>query len=289
MIYKYEQGLVNRRTYEQGGNTSKGKPNLVLPRESEGEVRRTEDGREYVMYRNEDTGEMVKVFGSWNEAPRVRERDEQGMGRFMAIDTSFNYPVTQNENGEFILDEAMLDTEEDGEGPKMVYDEKFGRKMPVAPVGNLLKQLGQQGPGYSGVDKLSPTVQRGINMRNGGRTYAGQYESGIMEDEGGKYGIYTYDDGTTVKTYFMEDPGEVGEYVPDNDYIFEEMDGKTFARLAEWHESQRNPKERQIGKEVMEESTKGASKVENLLEKLMSSSRGAKTSQSSTKKRTYSY
>lgn len=166
---------MNSFRYEQGGATDKGKSKLVLPRESEGEVLRTEDGREYVMYRNEATGEMVKVFGSWNEAPRVTERDEQGMGRFMAIDTSFNYPVTQNENGEFILDEAMLDTEEEGDGPKMVYDEKIGRKMPVAPVGNLLKQLGQQGPGYSGIDKLSPTVQRGINMNVGGVTKKRSY------------------------------------------------------------------------------------------------------------------
>ena len=170
--------------YEQGGSTSKGKPNLVLPRESEGEVRRTEDGREYVMYRNEDTGEMVKVFGSWNEAPRVRERDEQGMGKFMSIDTSFNYPVTQNENGEFVLDEAMLDTEQEGDGPTMVYDPEHGRKMPVAPVGNLLKQLEQQREGYSGVDKFSPTVRRGISMSAGGAT---------------KKRTYSYDNGGSTK------------------------------------------------------------------------------------------
>ncbi len=110
--------MINMR-YEEGGSTPKGKPNLVLPRESEGEVLREEDGREYVMYRNQDTGEMVPVFGSWNEAPKVRERDEQGMGRFMAIDTSFNYPVTQNKNGEFILDEAMLDADIREDGPTM--------------------------------------------------------------------------------------------------------------------------------------------------------------------------
>lgn len=174
--------------YEQGGATDKGKSKLVLPRESEGEVLRTEDGREYVMYRNEETGEMVKVFGSWNEAPKVTERDEQGMGRFMSIDTSFNYPVTQNENGEFILDEAMLDTEEDGEGPKMVYDEKMGRKMPVAPVGNLLKQMDKMGPQvyekadgtkvpYEGTPygQFSPPVQRGIRNDKGGVTKGRSY------------------------------------------------------------------------------------------------------------------
>ena len=109
------------------------------------------------------------------------------------------------------------------------------------------------------------------------KTHAGQYEGRIMEDEGGKYGIYDYGDGRTVKTYFMEDPGAVGEYVPDNDYVFEEMDGKTFARLAPGPmQEERNPRERQIGKEVMEESTKGASKIENLLEKLMDEGRRGK-------------
>ena len=117
------------------------------------------------------------------------------------------------------------------------------------------------------------------------KTHAGQYEGRIMEDEGGKYGIYDYGDGRTVKTYFMEDPGAVGEYVPDNDYVFEEMDGKTFARLAPGPmQEERNPRERQIGKEVMEESTKGASKIENLLEKLMDEGRRGKDGT-----RTYSY
>ncbi len=102
----------------------------------------------------------------------------------------------------------------------------------------------------------------------GGRTYAGQYMGKIMQDEGGKYAMYDDGEGNQTKAYFMEDPGQVGEFVPDNDYLFETRDGKTFARLAEGFEDQRNPKERQIGKEVMQESTKGASKIENLLEKL---------------------
>ncbi len=168
--------MINMR-YEEGGSTPKGKPNLVLPRESEGEVLREEDGREYVMYRNQDTGEMVPVFGSWNEAPKVRERDEQGMGRFMAIDTSFNYPVTQNKNGEFILDEAMLDADIREDGPTMAYDQKIGRKMPVAKVGNLLSQLGQMGSKTSDgqtrreYGEFQPNVERGIGMRKGGKTY----------------------------------------------------------------------------------------------------------------------
>ena len=108
------------------------------------------------------------------------------------------------------------------------------------------------------------------------RTYAGQYMGKVMEDEGGKYAMYDDGEGNQTKAYFMEDPGQVGEFVPDNDYVFEEMDGKTFARLAPGFEDQRNPRERQIGKEVMEEGTQGASKIENLLEKLMDEGRGGK-------------
>jgi len=122
-----------------------------------------------------------------------------------------------------------------------------------------------------------PPGQRGDMFDQGGRTFAGQYMGKVMEDQGGKYGMYEDADGNTTKIYFMEDPGEVGEYVPDNDYVFEEIDGITYARLAGWNKDQRNPKEGQIGKEVMEESTKGASKIENLLEKLQDGRRGMKT------------
>jgi len=110
----------------------------------------------------------------------------------------------------------------------------------------------------------------------GGRTYAGQYMGKVMEDEGGKYANYEDMDGNMTKVYFMEDPGQVGEYVPDNDYLFEEIDGKMTARLAEGFESERNPKERELGKRVMSEGTQGASKVENLLENLMDMGRGAR-------------
>ena len=84
------------------------------------------------------------------------------------------------------------------------------------------------------------------------RTYAGQYMGKIMEDEGGKFAMYDDGEGNQTKAYFMEDPGQVGDFVPDNDYVFEEMDGKTTARLAPGFEDQRNPRSRQISKEVME-------------------------------------
>lgn len=159
--------------YEQGGTTPEGNPNLVLPRGSKGEILRSEDGREYVNYQNEQ-GQIVKVFGSWNDAVDVTMGDDPSK-QFLK-NTSAKYPISQNEKGEFILDEAALNrvSGEEG-GPRKVFDPAMGRDMPVAPVGNLLKQLGQQGPGYEGVDKLSPTVRRGIrpnNMSAGGKTYS---------------------------------------------------------------------------------------------------------------------
>ena len=107
-------------------------------------------------------------------------------------------------------------------------------------------------------------------------TYPGQYMGRVMEDDGGKFANYDDGEGNMTKVYFMEDPGQVGEFVPDNDYLFEEVNGKMTARLAPGFEDQRNPRSRQIGKEVMEESTKGASKIENLLEKLMDEGRRGK-------------
>jgi len=154
--------------YEEGGSTPQG-PDLVLPKDSAGEVLRTEDGREYVVYENPTTGEKVKVFGVWNEAPGIKMGS--GGPRTQVINTEFKYPIMQSENGEFVLDESQLDVSQEEDGPKMVYDPRLGRKMPVAPTKNLLRQLSQQGPGYSGEDKLSPTVRRGIDMEFGGKTF----------------------------------------------------------------------------------------------------------------------
>lgn len=149
-------------------------------------------------------------------------------------------------------------------------------------VENLLEKLMDEG--RRGKDGIKTYRYEHGGSHGEPKTHAGQYEGFIMEDEGGKYGIYDYGDGRTVKTYFMEDPGAVGEYVPDNDYVFEEMDGKTFARLAEGFEDQRNPREGKMGKEVMQEGTQGASKIENLLEKLMDEGRRGKDGT-----KTYSY
>ena len=143
---------------------------MKLPRESEGEVMK-ENGREYVMYRDA-TGSLVKVFGSWNEAPRVSERDEQGMGRFMAIDRNFDYPIRfDSEAGEYRLDEAVMDADE---GPSGI---------PTPPVGHLLKQMEKMGPQsyktsdgrtlqYEGTPygQFSPPIMRALQQyKNGGK------------------------------------------------------------------------------------------------------------------------
>lgn len=142
---------------------------LTLPRESEGEVLK-ENGREYVMYRDE-TGNLVKVFGSWNEAPKVSERDEQGMGKFMAIDKSFEYAIRFDpEAGEYRLDESATYAEDE-------------RPRNTPPVGHLLKQMEHMGPQsmktsdgrtirYEGTPygQFSPPVMRALqNYKNGGK------------------------------------------------------------------------------------------------------------------------
>lgn len=148
-----------------------GDPKLKLPKESEGEVQREGD-REYVMYRDA-TGNLVKVFGSWNEAPRVTERDEQGMGRFMAIDRNFDYPIRfDSEAGEYRLDEAAMDAAD--AGPSGI---------PNPPVGHLLKQMERMGPqkqtlpsgktiSYEGTPygQFSPPIMRALQQyKNGGK------------------------------------------------------------------------------------------------------------------------
>lgn len=209
-------------------------------------------------------------------APSIEERVEEVKSKILE---ALEGGATDQEINEIIRESGLQDKYEfnwDGVEMKVdarpIEENRFGpRELP-----------GQRGDAFGGgpepgevpskpnrnlMDMLKAARSK-AEMEQGGRTYAGQYMGKIMEDEGGKYAMYDDGEGNKTKAYFMEDPGQVGEFVPDNDYIFESRDGKTFARLAPGFEDQRNPKERQIGKEVMEESTKGASKIENLLEKL---------------------
>ena len=208
------------------------------------------------------------------EAPSIEERVEEVKAKILealeggATDQEINMIVRESgleDKYEFNWDSVEMKVEArpiKGEGDRGKGDMGGG-------IEALMSKL--KGARSAAEDRFGPKDapgQRGDMFEQGGRTYAGQYMGKIMQDEGGKYAMYDDGEGNKTKAYFMEDPGQVGEFVPDNDYLFESRDGKTFARLAEGFEDQRNPKERQIGKEVMEESTKGASKIENLLEKL---------------------
>lgn len=109
--------------------------------------------------------------------------------------------------------------------------------------------------------------QRSDNFEQGGRTYAGQYMGEVKEDEGGLYGEYETDSGEVIKAYFPSEyyPGDVGssDYIKDRDFALVEQDGKKM-----WVPTSYGAGEENIGKAVMRESTQGASKVENLLERL---------------------
>ena len=82
---------------QQGGKSS-----FTMTGQYAGSVM-SEDGpmgsREYVMYESPN-GEQVKVYGNWNEY--AVSRDEQGRDQIGDED----YPIIQNENGEYVLDEV---------------------------------------------------------------------------------------------------------------------------------------------------------------------------------------
>lgn len=71
-----------------------------------------EEDREYVMYESPN-GETIKVYGNWNEY--AVDRDENGRD----ILGDDDYPIIQNERGEYVLDERTYEgrrsAEEEGE------------------------------------------------------------------------------------------------------------------------------------------------------------------------------
>ena len=183
-------------------------------------------------------------------APSIEERVEEVKSKILE---ALEGGATDQEINEIIRESGLQDKYEfnwDGVEMKVdarpIEENRFGpRELP-----------GQRGDAFGGgpepgevpskpnrnlMDMLKAARSK-AEMEQGGRTYAGQYMGKIMEDEGGKYAMYDDGEGNKTKAYFMEDPGQVGEFVPDNDYIFESRDGKTFARLAPGFEDQRNPK-----------------------------------------------
>jgi len=102
-----------------------------------------EDGpmgsREYVVY-DSPNGEQVKVYGNWNEY--AVSRDEEG--RDMIGDE--DYPIIQNESGEFVLDEARhsenMDTAYEREPvERMARETEQESTQGASKIENLLEKL----------------------------------------------------------------------------------------------------------------------------------------------------
>ena len=102
-----------------------------------------EDGpmgsREFVMY-DSPNGEQIKVYGNWNEY--AVSRDEEG--RDMIADE--DYPIIQNEAGEFILDEVRhsenMDTAYEREPvERMARETEMESTQGASKIENLLEKL----------------------------------------------------------------------------------------------------------------------------------------------------
>ena len=137
-----------------------------------------EDGpmgsREFVMY-DSPNGEQIKVYGNWNEY--AAGRDEEG--RDMIADE--DYPIIQNEAGEFILDEARhsenMDTAYEREPvERMARETEMESTQGASKIENLLEKLQDaRGPrprfqegGAMPDDKVVKMKKQIIRMMEGG-------------------------------------------------------------------------------------------------------------------------
>jgi hypothetical protein len=91
------------------------KDSFTMAGQYTGPVQRDGD-REFVMYESPN-GEMVQVYGNWNEF--AVDRDEQGLDLIADED----YPIVRNEDGDYVLDEAAY--ERMGEEKRMERDEEM--------------------------------------------------------------------------------------------------------------------------------------------------------------------
>lgn len=129
-------------------------------------VQQDEDGREYVMYDHPDMEEPVKVYGNWNEY--AVSQDEKGM--MMIADE--DYPIMQNEEGEYILNEekhedAMGSAEERQGGQRMAREAETESTQGASRIENLLEKLQDAGgprqmPGYGYGGKMKKYFAGGL-------------------------------------------------------------------------------------------------------------------------------
>jgi hypothetical protein len=109
------------------------------------------ENREFVMY-DSPNGESVKVYGNWNEY--AVSQDEEGN---MVIGDE-DYPIVENEKGEFILDEATLDGQQRG------------------------MEAGREAEGAPGASKMDDLME----MLGGMRGQGGEPAPGQEFDKGGR-------------------------------------------------------------------------------------------------------
>lgn len=141
-----------------------GKNSFTMTGQYAGSVERDGD-REYVMYESPN-GEQIKVYGNWNEY--AVSRDEQG--RDMIGDE--DYPIIQNEQGEFVLDEVR-------------HEENMATAYEREPVERMARETAQESTqGASKIENLLEKLQDARGPRN---LPGGFAEGGRMpEDRVGK-------------------------------------------------------------------------------------------------------
>jgi len=143
--------MLQQAMAAQGGQDPKGDA-FVMTGQYTSVVQQDEDGREYVMYDHPDMEEPVKVYGNWNEY--AVSQDERGM--MMIADE--DYPIMQNEDGEYVLNEekhedAMSAVEEREGGQRLAREAASESTKGSSRLENLLEKLQQskgprQMPGY---------------------------------------------------------------------------------------------------------------------------------------------
>lgn len=203
-----------------------GKNSFTMTGQYAGAVEREGD-REYVMYESPN-GEQVKVYGNWNEY--AVSRDEQG--RDMIADE--DYPIVQNEDGEYVLDEVRhnenMDTAYEREPvERMARETAEESTQGASKMENLLEKLRD----HRGPRQLPGRFEQGGKIPQGGKKpfkMIGQYADAVQTESGPEgsrqYVMYLTDDfKTKVKVYGNWNDYSIGQwddstpdYIPDEDY-----------------------------------------------------------------------
>ena len=130
----------------------------------------SEDGpmgsREYVMYESPN-GEQIKVYGNWNEYAADQEYET---GRDLIMDE--DYPIIQNEAGEYVLDEVR-------------HNENMDTAYERAPVERMARETAMEST--QGASKIENLLEK-LQDARGPRRLPGRFENGgkVPGDKVGK-------------------------------------------------------------------------------------------------------